>query len=280
MSKGPVAITQRRRCSWGGLTAGIYTVPAGIIEAPPSPHHLVTMHLGAPVWATSRVDGYDRSRLQSEGEIDVMPAGLPGFWEDETSATFLALTLSPALVRAAAEGMGLDPDRAEITSQFQLREPRIQHIAWALKSELESGEPSDRLYGESLGLALATHLLRHYAPTNADSGRHGLSSGQRQRVIDYIDSHLEGRPTLAELAEVAGLGASRFKVLFKQTTGLPVHQYVIRRRVEHATRLLLRGDMPIAQVALAAGFAHQSHMARCMRRAIGVTPRGVLRSRH
>ncbi len=278
MSKGPVPITQLRRRSWGGLTAGIYSVPAGIIEAPPSPHHLVTMHLGVPVRAVCRVDGHQSSRIQKEGDVDVIPAGLPGFWKDETPATFLALILSPALVSDAAEGVGLDPDRAELTPQFQLREPRIQHIAWAVKTELESGEPSDRLYGESLGLALATQLLRHYAPAGAWVGRHGLSRRQRQRVIDYIDSHLESRLTLAELAGVAGLGVSQFKVLFKQAFGLPVHQYVIQRRVEHATRLLLRGDMSIARVALAAGFAHQSHMARCMRRVIGVTPSDVLRS--
>ncbi len=280
MSKGPVPITQHRRRSWGGLTAGIYSVPAGIIEAPPSPHHLVSMHLGAPVQSVCRVNGHRSSRVQKEGDVDVIPAGLPSFWKDEAPVTFLALVLSPALVSDAAEGVGLDPDRAELTPQFQLREPQIQHIAWAVKFELESSEPSDRLYGESLGLALAAHLLRHHAPADAWVGRHGLSRRQRQRVIDYIDSHLDRRLTLAELAAVAGLGVSHFKVLFKQAFSLPVHQYVVQRRVEHATQLLLRSDRPIAEVALAAGFAHQSHMARCMRRVIGVTPRDVLRSRH
>ena len=279
MSKGPVPITEHRRRSWGRLTAGIYSVPAGIIEAPPSPHHLVTMHLGAPVQSVCRVEGHQSSRVQEEGDIDVIPAGLPSFWKDETPATFLALILSPALVRDAAEGVGLDPDRAELTPQFQLRKPQIQYIAWAVKTELESGERSDRLYGESLGLALATHLLRHHALADAWVGRQGLSRRQRQRVNDYIGSHLERRLTLAELAGVVDLGVSQFKVLFKRAFGLPVHQYVIERRVEHATRMLLRGDMPIAQVALAVGFAHQSHMARCMRRVIGVTPSDVLRSR-
>ena len=237
------------------------------------------MHLGAPVRAVCIVDGRQSNRVQREGDVDVIPAGLPGVWRDETPATFLGLILSPALVSKAAEGVGLPPDRGELTPQFQLREPRIQHIAWAVKSELESGEPSDRLYGESLGLALATHLLRHYASSDAWVGGHGLSRRQRQRVTDYVDTHPDCRLTLSELAGVAGLGVSQFKVLFKRAFGVPVHQYVIQRRVANATRLLLRGDKSIAQVALAAGFAHQSHMARCMRRVIGVTPTEVLRSR-
>ncbi|WP_163284644.1 helix-turn-helix transcriptional regulator, partial [Enterobacter hormaechei] len=69
---------------------------------------------------------------------------------------------------------------------------------------------------------------------------------------------------------------SHLKALFRQTMGMPVHQYVIRRRVERAKALLLAGEMPISQVALAAGFAHQSHMAHCMKRLLGVTPRQVV----
>ncbi|KYF72421.1 hypothetical protein BE15_48030 [Sorangium cellulosum] len=51
-----------------------------------------------------------------------------------------------------------------------------------------------------------------------------------------------------------------------------MHEYVVQRRVERARALLLRGDLPASQVAIEAGFAHQSHMARCMRRVLGVTP--------
>ena len=66
-----------------------------------------------------------------------------------------------------------------------------------------------------------------------------------------------------ELAAIAGVSPSHFKTLFKQSVGMPVHQYVIRRRVEYA-------------VELQAGFANQSHLARCMRATLGVTP-GTLR---
>jgi AraC family transcriptional regulator len=45
-----------------------------------------------------------------------------------------------------------------------------------------------------------------------------------------------------------------------------------------AQALLLRGELPASQVALEAGFAHQSHMARWTRRVLGVTPAAVVRS--
>ena len=56
-----------------------------------------------------------------------------------------------------------------------------------------------------------------------------------------------------------------------------MHQYVIRRRVDFALNLLLHGAARLSEVAVQAGFADQSHMARCMRRVIGMTPTDVRR---
>ena len=54
----------------------------------------------------------------------------------------------------------------------------------------------------------------------------------------------------------------------------------LRARVVDTTRTLLaRGEMPASQIAFEAGFSHQSHMARCMRRVLGVTPAQVARTR-
>ncbi|HYK52465.1 MAG TPA: helix-turn-helix transcriptional regulator, partial [Candidatus Eremiobacteraceae bacterium] len=80
-----------------------------------------------------------------------------------------------------------------------------------------------------------------------------------------------------DLAAIAGLGASTFRALFKQSIGVPVHQYVIRRRVECAASLLSRGGVRLSEVAIQAGFVDQSHMARCMRRVLGMTPAAVMR---
>lgn len=265
---------------WNGFRAELHSLPPGVVELSPLPHHLLSIHAGAPVRATCRCDGPLRQRLQMRGDIDLIPSGMAGRWEDESSATALVLRLEPALLRSAALGLGLDPDHVALAPQFQLRDPRIEHIGWALKAELDEGHPGGRLYAESLGLALAAHLLRRYAPAAALLARkQGLSKPQQRRVLDYIEAHLDEGLSLARLAGIAGLSASHFKPLFKQSLGLPVHQYVIRRRVEHAKHLLLAGRLPMVEIALAAGFAHQSHMARAMRRVLGMTPTELTRSR-
>ncbi|RIK38057.1 MAG: hypothetical protein DCC55_22300 [Chloroflexi bacterium] len=58
------------------------------------------------------------------------------------------------------------------------------------------------------------------------------------------------------------MSVSHLNTLFRRSTGLPVQEHVIQRRVERARELLVRGELPAIQVALDAGFAHQSHMAR------------------
>jgi AraC family transcriptional regulator len=158
-----------------------------------------------------------------------------------------------------------------------LRDPQLEHILWALLAELEADEPLGRLYADSLGLALGAHLLRRYAPVVAPPSQNGLTKRRLARVTEYIREHLSHDLSLTELAGIAALSPSHFKSLFKQSVGMPVHQYVIERRVERATELLIAGTLPPSEVALQAGFANQSHMARCMRRLTGLTPSALMR---
>jgi AraC family transcriptional regulator len=94
-------------------------------------------------------------------------------------------------------------------------------------------------------------------------------------VLIYIEDNLSQSLSLAEIAAVAGLSVSHFKSLFRESMGLPVHQYLIRRRVERAQTLLGEGKMSISQIAVETGFAHQSHLARHTRRLLGVSPKAL-----
>jgi AraC family transcriptional regulator len=98
------------------------------------------------------------------------------------------------------------------------------------------------------------------------------------RVLEYVRANVASDLSLLELARIAGVSPSHLKTLFKQTTGMAVHRYVIRARVQYAAGLLQRDGACLADVALQAGFANQSHLARCMRRIMGLTP-GQLRNR-
>lgn len=206
----------------------------------------------------------------------MLPAGLTEDWfEDDVSDT-VELRLPASLVRLAAQEMGLDPDRVGIVPQCHARDMQIEHITWALAAEHGGSSRNGLIYRESLGMALAVHLLRRYP---APIAPRALSKPELARVTEYIEAHLDQDVSLLRLARVSGVSASHLRALFKRSFGVPVHEYIIQRRVARARALLLRGDLPASQVALDAGFSHQSHMARCMRRVLGVTPASIVRSR-
>ncbi|MES2072444.1 MAG: AraC family transcriptional regulator [Pseudomonadota bacterium] len=254
-------------------------LPAGKVSLAPQKRHLLAIHVGAPVRACCRLDGRTQHRLQMPGDIDIVPAGVSGDWEDEAPCSVLTVSLSQALVAATAERMNLATAQ-QIRPRLQVRDKRIEHIAWALKAEVEAsnGHASGALYLESLGIALAAHLLSTGAgdvpaqlPATASAGRQ-MAAHQLHKVIAYIENNLAADLSLAQLAAVAGLSISHFKLLFRQSTGFPAHQYVIRRRVEYAKELIMCGQQEMSQAALRAGFSHQSHMARCMRQVLGILP--------
>lgn len=236
--------------------------------------HVVSLLTGSPVRISCMPSGARCTRTR--GEIDVFPAGTSEQWFEDDASEVLDVTLPSALVRLAAEEMGLAGERAGLEARCQVRDPQLEHLAWALATEQRDGSPNGLIYRQSVGMALSVHLLARYRAPALPSG---LSRVELSRVTDYIEAHLTEDVSLLRLARVASVSASHLRVLFKRALGCSVHQYVIQRRVARAKSLLLRGQLPASQVALEAGFSHQSHMARCMRRVLGVPPAALTKSR-
>ena len=108
-----------------------------------------------------------------------------------------------------------------------------------------------------------------------------LHTGDRrlQRVLDYVEVHLDRPLRLLELARVAGISATHLSRTFRVAFDVSVHDHVQRRRVHRAKAVLLSSATPLAEVALACGFANQTHMTRVFRDVLGTTPGAVRRSR-
>jgi AraC family transcriptional regulator len=105
--------------------------------------------------------------------------------------------------------------------------------------------------------------------------RGGLPPCVVRQVCEYIDSNLDQRIKVGTLARLANLSVWYFLRAFKQSLGVSPHHYLARRRLERAKELL--SDMPLSQIALAAGFADQSHCARRFRQHVGMSPRDYRR---
>lgn len=108
--------------------------------------------------------------------------------------------------------------------------------------------------------------------------RGGLTPNALKRVRDYVEANLEAKIELADLAALANLSRCHFAYAFKQSLGCTPHRYVMSRRLEKGRELLAQDQLPISEIALATGFADQSHFSRCFRAFFGLTPLAFRRS--
>ena len=106
----------------------------------------------------------------------------------------------------------------------------------------------------------------------APDQKRGLSLPKLDRVVELIDASLEEGLSLAEMAAAVHLSPIHFARMFRRSTGVSPHQYLINRRVLRAKDGLLRGDTPIAEIAQRCGFSNQEHLTRTFGRIVGITP--------
>jgi len=255
------------------LTVRIASDPPGVIEAPAGRNPAIVIHVGPSVDIACRRGGQSHRGRAVHGDIDIIPAGTPSRWEVKQKDTALLIAVHASILCRVAGERGLDFNRVEVVNRFQMRDPQIEHIGWALKAEMEAGYPAGSLFTDSLATALAARLLdRHSSARHRREERLTMPGHKLRLVLSYVEDNLAGDLRLPELAAVAGLGMSQFKRVFRDSVGVPVHQYVIQRRLERAKTLLSDKSLPIGRIAIEAGFAHQSHLARHLRRATGLPP--------
>ena len=246
-------------------------VPPGRFDSPVDARHVLCLHLGAPVPVSYRAANAERQGVRLHGQFCVVPGGSSTRWTLSRPATSLLLRLAPAHLRATAEEMGLAAHTFDLAPAIHIRDPQIERIGWMMQAEDQAAGPGGRLFADSLASALAVRLVALQAPPKAAPAR-ALPAWRLRHVIEYVDTNLDRDLTLAELAAVAGFSPSHFKALFREATGTPVHRFVLERRVERARLRLLEGRHSITEIALDTGFSHPSHMARWMRRLLGLSP--------
>ncbi|WP_263366822.1 helix-turn-helix domain-containing protein [Edaphobacter bradus] len=247
---------------------------SGVLEMPEFPNALISIHIGRAARMSCSRAGVSHTGSGVHGDIDIIPAGVPALWRmhDENDKA-LMMSLPPAMLETVAEDNAFGVHGVELRNRFMVRDRQLESIAWAMKSELEMGSPSGELFLDGLAQSAAARLVAGHSSIAVEERRYGGLDGRRlKRTLEFIEAHLAEALSLSRLAAVAEISVSHFRAGFRASVGVAVHQYVIERRVEHAKSLLMGEGQTIAEIALAAGFTHQSHLARHMQRATGFSP--------
>ncbi|HEY0342740.1 MAG TPA: AraC family transcriptional regulator, partial [Steroidobacteraceae bacterium] len=91
-------------------------------------------------------------------------------------------------------------------------------------------------------------------------GTAALLSWQATRVQQHIEKHLARAIRVSDLSALVFRTEAHFSRAFKQSFGLSPHAYVVRRRIELASQLMMENGAPLSEIALTCGFSDQAHM--------------------
>lgn len=201
-------------------------------------------------------------------------------WDKPVS--LLRLELSPEQLRALHPALVSENDGLPVPHVFHAGDPRILEMSDWLQEELHSNSIDGKEYAHALANTLVLHILRYYAASPAIPGSFQMPravSPEVERAIEYMHTFLARPISLADLSQAAQVSPSHLARLFKRSTGLSPHQFLIRLRVDHARRMLQSEMRSISDVATRSGFADQSHLNRHLKRIYGVTPKTILDSK-
>ncbi|MEP7280636.1 MAG: AraC family transcriptional regulator [Rubrivivax sp.] len=256
------------------LVVALQRTPAGDTVDPALPTARLTIALSATRWR----GGPPSSALSEAGPmaldarvprfaVFVVPAGTALHWHRRSPTRLLSIYLDPS-----APGTPAALPAALTCLQLSMRVPHAGPLVEQLVEEIERAPaPGEADAADALARLLLVRLAREHARAAALADGH-LSAEQWARVQALVRARLDQRLPVAAMAAAAGLPGARFARAFLRDTGCTPHQYLIDQRLRRALDLLRASAEPLADIALASGFASQQHLARWMRRRVGATP--------
>jgi AraC family transcriptional regulator len=130
------------------------------------------------------------------------------------------------------------------------------------------------LFADYISLALGSHIAHTYGGMRSvGAARRGvLAAWQERRVRELMSANLQGNVSTRDLARECSLSVGHFARAFRYSTGLSPHQWLLQRRIDKAHALLRDARLSLAEIALACGFADQSHFTKVYARLRGISP--------
>ncbi|MDN8589497.1 AraC family transcriptional regulator [Chryseobacterium mucoviscidosis] len=143
-----------------------------------------------------------------------------------------------------------------------------------IKEEMDAGNTG---YKTMVKLSLTQLLLRIYRKMSSErSVNPSLCSSQKQtsvsRVLHYLNQNYTENVSLDDLSKTLHLNKYYICHSFKETTGYTISNYVIRKRVAEAKKLLLSTDTPILSISETLGFNTPVYFSRAFKQYVGVSP--------
>ncbi|WP_245334751.1 AraC family transcriptional regulator [Bradyrhizobium mercantei] len=266
---------------WSGLTAELRSHGKGVIpwKGPLSDTHICVDVHGGESRITRQGASIEQRIITTHGTVWLTP---PRWREGSIDIAddlpgILHLYLSPS--QFSPSKLGIDIEASSLGEQLaydtSFEDPLVGEMARAIATELKSETSAGRLMVDSLTNSMVVRLVQKHirAPQSLipPSGS-GLDRRRLLRVLDYIESNLEGDITFDRMASIACLSRYHFARAFKRAVGQSPYRYVSGRRLERAKALLLQGERSLLDIALGLSFSSQANFTRAFTQATGQSP--------
>ena len=178
-------------------------------------------------------------------------------------------------------GIGAGSPSVELEACIDIRDPVVLATLERLLVEIDRPALSRETIITGLGMVLLGDLTRHFAALREGKRRRTgtLAPWQIQRIDDRLSDETLPAPSVAELAELCGIGRRHLMRAFKASTGSTVMDHVERALFARAAELLRTTDMPVKSMAFMLGYERQASFSTAFRRRFGETP-SAYRIRH
>jgi len=211
------------------------------------------------------------------GAVQVTAPDVPCSAVFESAADALHLFVPQQVLGECFEDMFGRPHAGDIRIDDPrlVRDPALERLGQALAVSQSDDAALGKVFTDSVSLAIVSRVIARYftlAERRQTREASALPSWRLSRVIEYVDAHLSEPIGLADMAGSAGLTRMHFASQFRRATGTRPHEYLLRRRIEHAQHLLLASKHNVLDVALSCGFRSQAHFTTVFKRLVGETP--------
>ncbi len=257
MTEAAGSTLRRRDIAGFSLTEGLYEAGVAL------PRHCHADAYLTLVLSGSYSEKYSHHEFQwSQGALHLLPAGERHENQFLTAVRMLRVKIEPS----AVQRLGEEHARC-LAEPREIAGPLSAWLANRVMREFKAQDDIAPLAMEGVLLEILAESAR------ASDEIHGSNApGWLRRVRESLeDSYLQA-PGLAALAAIAGVHPVHLSREFHRHFQMTIGEYIRKRRIEHASELLAKSELSLAEIASVCGFSDQSHFCAHFKKQCGVTP--------
>ncbi|SNB45325.1 AraC family transcriptional regulator [Geobacter sp. DSM 9736] len=237
--------------------------------------------------AYSFVMGFDdQTKMVAGGEVRILQAGQVMAMDPDAEHQEIISDTPPRYIAIMVEREHFEEELYRYPAiprqPFDFRSfspgPELIILLKEFMKEADARLPGRDVLLDAIGTRIVHSIIRAAFPLPEKADR----IGERidiHRVIEHLHRHYDRKLQVADMARIAAMSTAHFSRVFRQETGHPPLEYLIRLRLQKARLLLLAGNENITAIGLRCGFATPSHFATCFQQHYATTPSEYRRTR-